>query len=77
MDQDDALYDAALSLANIYSADLSSSFPSQLLSFREVLRSEISKLDTVKDSAEILITSSARSILNGKQCVIVFPHTTL
>ena len=55
MYQDDALYDAALSLANIYSADLSSSFPSQLLSFREVLRSEISKLDTVKDSAEILI----------------------
>ena len=54
-DEDDRLYDAAFDLANIYSADLSSRFPTQLLSFCQILRGEISKLDTVKDLAELLI----------------------
>ena len=54
-DEDDRLYDAAFDLANIYSADLSSRFPTQLLSFRQILGGEISKLDTVKDLAELLI----------------------
>ena len=48
-DKDDALYQAVIELANIYSADLSSNFQCQLLSVCQIPRGEISKLDTVKD----------------------------
>ena len=54
-EKDDALRNAAAELAKIYSADLSSNFPCELLSFHKILRGEISKLDMVKDFAELLI----------------------
>ena len=55
-DKDDALYQAVIELANIYSADLSSNFPCQLLSVCQIPRGEISKLDTLKDLVELLIS---------------------
>ena len=54
-DKDDVLYQAAFELANINSAKFSSNFPCLLLSFRQILRGEISKLDTLKDLAELVI----------------------
>ena len=54
--KDDALYQAVIELANIYSADLSSNFQCQLLSVCQIPRGEISKLDTIKDLVELLIS---------------------
>lgn len=54
---DDELRACAETFAVTYNDDISSEFPSQLLSFRSALRSEIKKLEmgSVKDLAELLI----------------------
>lgn len=54
---DDALHASAETLALLYKDDLSSDFPSQLLSFRNALRSEIKTIETgsIKDLTELLL----------------------
>ena len=52
---DEMLHDKAKHLTLAYSNDLSSDFPSQLLSFRSIMKAELEKLTTIRQIAELLI----------------------
>ena len=54
-DKDEMLHDKAKHLTLAYSNDLSSDFPSQLLSFHSIMKAELEKLTTIRQIAELLI----------------------
>ena len=58
---DDELHASAEALALVYENDLSAAFPTQLLSFRNALRSEITSLEkgSIKELAELLFLKNA------------------
>jgi len=52
---DDDLYAAAESLVKQYDTDISSAFPSQLLSFRSCIHSQLSTKSTILEVADLLL----------------------
>ena len=66
------LYKKAKDLALAYANDLSSDFPSQLLSFRCFLKNEIKNLTSIKEIAELLIIKYSSMITSVPDVVTCF-----
>ena len=66
------LYNKAKDLTLAYSNDLSADFPSQLLSFRCILKTELEKLATIREIAELLIVKHSSVLTSVSDVATAF-----